>query len=478
MKETRKELRGIRAPLAVLCALVATTLAGRAAIRGTSTDGTDLNFVGPGGQVVSVAGRLSQNAVLLGGDGRVRMELVLRADAREGVQAASVPTDLVVILDRSGSMQGEKIAYARAAIGELISRLGNEDRLALVAYSDAAYLPIPLSRATRAARQAWLDNVQRIEPQGGTNMSTGIDLAVATVQGSREAGRAARIILISDGLANQGDTSLEGLKSRVSRVTRWEHTLSTVGVGEDFNELLMSSLADAGTGNYYFLRETTELASVFSREFEATRETVASGLLVTMRPGPGVKVIEAAGYPLERDGSQVTFRPGSLFSGQERRIWVTLSVPSDRTGAYDLGTTSLSYSAGGERHSATLEGIPTVACVGDEDRFFASVDKDAWEQSVLREAYNRLQERVAVAVKEGRRDRAIEAIRTYRDRNTWMNRHIRSQAVGESLNDAEKLEAEVNGAFTGAGRALKQNRLSKERQAAGRDGRRTGSKKQ
>jgi Ca-activated chloride channel family protein len=252
-----------------------------------------------------------------------------------------------------------------------------------------------------------------------------------------------------------------------------------VGVGEDFNEFLMSSLADAGTGNYYYLNDTTELARVFSKEFEATRETVATGLVVAMRPGSNVKVVDAAGYPLERDGDSVTFRPGSLFSGQERRIWVTLEVPGDRVGSYEPGRFSLSYSdRGGETYSLALENVPTVACIADEDRFFASVDKDVWEQSVLQETYNRLQEKVARAVKEGREDQAIQAINDYREQNTYMNRELQSKAVRDSLDEAAQLEAEVQFAFTGADQELKQNRLSKERQAAGRDGRRAGSKKQ
>jgi Ca-activated chloride channel family protein len=308
-------------------------------------------------------------------------------------------------------------------------------------------------------------------------MSRGIDVAVRTVEASRKAGRAARVILISDGLANQGDTSLEGLKARASRVTRWEHVLSTVGVGQDFNEFLMSSLADAGTGNYYYLNDATKLGTVFAQEFEATRETVATGLVLTLKPGSGVNVLDAAGYPLERDGKQVAFHPGSLFSGQERRIWVTYQVPGDRVGNYDVGTISLAYSDGGERHSLTLEDAPKVACVADEDRFFASVDKDVWEESVLKEAYNRLQEKVARAVKEGRRDEALQEIDAYRAQNGYMNSQIQSQAVSDSLDEVEKLEAEVQGAFVGPNQAVKQNRLSKERQAAGRDGRRVGSKK-
>jgi Ca-activated chloride channel family protein len=406
------------------------------------------------------------------------MELVLKAEEREGLHVSPVPTDLIVILDRSGSMTGDKMEYARAAVGELITQLNPQDRFALVSYSSTAHLSIPLAPAASRAQEIWRREVARIQPNGGTNMSAGIDVAVRTVASSRTAGRAARVILISDGLANEGDASLEGLKARASRVARWEHVFSTVGVGEDFNEFLMSSLADAGTGNYYYLSDTTELASVFSKEFEATRETIATGLMVTIRPGSDVQVIDAAGYPLERDGGQVTFRPGSLFSGQERRIWVTLQVPGDRVGSYDLGRVSLSYTDRGERHSLALEDVPALACVADEDRFFASVDKDVWEESVLKETYNRLQEKVALAVREGRKDQAIEAIEQYREHNAYMNQQLKSEAVRDSLDEVSQLEEEVQTAFTGEDQELKQKRLSKQRQSAGRDGRRVGSKKQ
>ena len=479
MTETKMKWKRSRAPLLVLATLLTATLVGRAVMHsnGRVDDGLR-HFTAPGGGGVSFAGRLSQNAVLMGGDGRVQMELILKAEERDGLNVAPVPTDLIVILDRSGSMQGEKIEFARAAVAELIAQLSPQDRFALVSYSSAAHLSIPLAPASPRARKIWRREVARIQPNGGTNMSAGIDVALRAVETSRTAGRAARVILISDGLANEGDASLEGLKARAARVTRWEHVLSTVGVGEDFNEFLMSSLADAGTGNYYYLNDATELASVFSQEFEATRETVATGLLVTVRPGSDVKVIAAAGYPLERDGEQVTFRTGSLFSGQERHIWVTLQVPDDRVASYDLGSFSLSYSDRGESRLLTLEDVPTLACVADENRFFASVDKDVWEQSVLQEAYNHLQEKVALAVKEGRKDQAIRAIVDYREQNAYMNSQLQSEAVRDSLDEVGELEAEVEGAFTGADQELKQKRLSKDRQAAGRDGRRVGSKKQ
>ena len=111
-----------------------------------------------------------------------------------------------------------------------------------------------------------------IVPDGGTNMSSGLDLGLDTIDRMRASGRTSRAILISDGLANQGDATPEGLLRRAGRAARGEYVLTTVGVGADFNEYLMSALADAGTGNYYYLNRSDDLGSVFAREFDAARD--------------------------------------------------------------------------------------------------------------------------------------------------------------------------------------------------------------
>jgi len=109
-------------------------------------------LAGAGSGLVSLKARVDRTAVLQGGDGNVRLELILTARDIEG-RKVSVPTDLLVVLDRSGSMQGEKLEQGRAAIRELIRQLGAKDRFALVTYSYEAELTIALERATKQRRR-------------------------------------------------------------------------------------------------------------------------------------------------------------------------------------------------------------------------------------------------------------------------------------------------------------------------------------
>ncbi len=437
------------------------------------------SFTSPAGSSVSFHGKLDRTAVLQGGDGQVKMELVLAAEERQRAGVVRTPTDFVIVLDRSSSMAGDKIEHARAAVRELISQLTADDRFALVSYSSDAEVAIPLGLATSDAREGWRQVVAGITPGGGTNMSSGLDLALG-MTGSGF-GRAARLILISDGHANAGDATIGGLSTRARRFASKEAVVTTVGVGQGFNEELMSRVADAGTGNYYYVDRSEQLAQIFSDEFETSRETVASAVAVTIETGHGVRVVDAAGYPLERRGNQTTFRPGTLFSGQERRIWVTLAVPNDILGDRALGTFSLAFNDpevnGQAPQRLSFTDTPNVACVQGEAEYHESFDKDTWARSVAEEDYNALQQQVATYVRDGRRDEALKEINTFRVDNQRLNSVMKKQEITRKLENLTTLQTEVEEAFEGANQVHKQNMLSKTKQYAGRDGRRVGSKK-
>jgi Ca-activated chloride channel family protein len=449
------------APLRLAAVLLALTVAAGAAARlaetsaGTSTDPTPVGdlprtFRASAAGPVTFAGALDGTAVLAGQDGLVRLELAIgAAEAATAGVAVRVPTDLVVVLDRSGSMMGDKIVHARAAVRALVEGLGTQDRFALVAYSDGAVPVIPLSSAD-GPRADWLAAVDAIAPNGGTNLSSGLDLALAMVDGARREGRSPRVVLISDGLANQGDASREGLVARASRAAHGEYALSTVGVGADFDEGLMAALADAGTGNFHFLASADGLAGILGAEFATARETVATGLRVSIEPAGGVTVVDAAGYPLAREGALVTFRPGALFAGQERRIQVTLRVPPAAQGVVPLGAFAVDYAAGGERHRLAFEETPRVAAVADEARFVAALDRESWERSVVVHQYNALRRSVATAVKEGREKDAVAEVQRYRDEVAQRNQHVASPEVARQLEEAEKLETRLQDAASGA----------------------------
>lgn len=444
---------------------------GSAALAGTSK-GT----VTSGDGAVELSLAADRRHLLRGGDGLVRLELQLRALAPAG-QAPRQPTDFVVVLDRSGSMGSEqKMEHAREAVIGLIERLRPEDRFALVVYDDRVEVPIPLAPATLSARARWKNVAAGIGPLGSTNISLGLDTAIGLLESQRHAG-AARLVLISDGLANQGDTSREGLLRRATASADRAAPLTAIGVGFDFDENLMGSLADSGGGNFYFLRDALALAQVFEGELGATRETVAQVVEVEIALPAGVELSDAAGYPVTRSGHRWRFRPGSLFAGQQRRLWLTLAVAEGAASHRELGKVMVSYEAGGRSHALRPLPSPDVTVVADEATFLAGLDRERFSSAMVEEEYGKLRQKVAAYVKEGRKEAAQSEIAAYAGKVGHLNAAVGSEELKRNLEDARELATSVDDAFKGEGQQLKQNSLSKTNQSAGWDARRAGAKK-
>jgi Ca-activated chloride channel family protein len=471
------KLPGSRAALVAL--LLAGTLAlGAAARLAGTTDPTPLRR-SASGSVVSLAAGLDRGSVLAGSDGLVRVELVLRG--REGQDAAAprVPTDLVVVLDRSGSMQGHPLDTALGAVRELIAGLADGDRFALVSYASDTQLDVPLETADAASRARWSGGLGRVHANGGTNLAAGLDRAHGVLAAAARTGRAPRLIVLSDGLANQGDYSLEGLRARAARAIGGEYVLSAVGIGDGFDETLMSALADAGTGNFYYLPDLNRLAGVFSDEFAAARETVARALSVRFSPAAGVRLAAAGGYPLLPDGEgdgSLRFHPGDLFAGQERRIWLTLHAPTDSAGAIALGGLRVDFSGpGGERGSASLEALPTLACVADDAAYYASFDAERYERATLSESLGQLKQSVARKVAEGRQEEAVAELEAYRSANEAVEERALGHVLPRAKAELDRLHDAV--AAPAAVEPEVRNRLGKALLESGRDAQRAGAKK-
>jgi Ca-activated chloride channel family protein len=463
----------------LLSLLIAATLAAGVAARVLGQRPVPLPGPGAGSGAsagaLRVTAALDRSSVLQGGDGVVRALLTLQGRAGDpGATAKSLPTDLIVILDNSGSMSGEPLFFAKAAVRELVAGLRTDDRFALVRYASDASVAIPLTPAGPAARPGFEAAIEAIGPEGGTHLSAGLDLAHEVAARTSRGGRALRVILLSDGHANEGDFSFEGLRARAHRAVSQEYVLSAVGVGQGFDEALMGAIADAGTGNFYYLPDVRELAGIFAGEFASARETVASGLKVALAPAPGVEVIDAAGYPLERDGARVTFRPGDLYAGQERRIWLTLRAPTDRAASLGLGDLALAWrEPSGTEGSLPHVALPQLACVADETAYYASFDR-ALNQSANQEALGALKERVAEEMRNGRQDAAITQLYDFRSRFSDEQTKAFGAVAPEARAELDALDASISA--PAAASPAEQQRLGKDLLQDGRDRRRAGAK--
>jgi Ca-activated chloride channel family protein len=210
-------------------------------------------------------------------------------------------------------------------------------------------------------------------------------------------------------------------------------------VGEDFDEQLMATLADAGTGNYYYIRSGDDLARIFSDEFETARESVARGLAVSILPAAGVEVVDAAGYPLERGAEgETVFRPGRLRGRPAICFAASAALEGTLSSAASLPSTPRAASGSRRvRGAAHRRGRRS-------DDFYASVDPESWSRSVTVDQYNDLRRKVAAELKAGEAQAAKMRIEAFRDKTEQMNARIQSPGVAAQLEALRSLGDEVD----------------------------------
>jgi Ca-activated chloride channel homolog len=417
---------------------------------------------------VTVSTRMTQDKVLKGSDGLVSMALTLTAaQVPETVEGPKLPVDLVIVLDRSGSMQGDKIASARSAVLRLIEQLTPADRLALVTYSCDVELIAPLTAMNAHGRQHLSRAVRQVVASGYTNLGGGLRQGIDLLARLPGGGRQRTVILISDGLANRGITDPVALNRMAAEATDFQFTVSTVGVGLDFNELLMTRIADHGAGRYYFLEDPLVFARVFEKEFQNARHVVASEITLRIALTPGVRLTDAGGYPIRMQNGAALIHPGNLIAGEQRTLFVTFQVPTERLHAIALGTVRIDYVHAGGTGSVQGPEALTVACVDNPGEVAASVDKDVWSAKVVREEYSRLKEQVAEAVRNGDAQAAQQRIQSYEAQQRGINAEVGSAAVADHLDgDIQRLRQSVAETFAGPPSAVaeKQKKTSKSLQ--------------
>ncbi len=253
------------------------------------------------------------------------------------------PMNLSVVLDRSGSMADEgKIHYAKSALLSLVDRLSPDDILSIVIYDDVVEVLRPSGRVRDRREIHRL--IERIAPRGSTNLGGGMVKGLQQVAANASREFVNRVVLLSDGLANQGITDPHELNKIARRYSSESISLTTIGVGLDYNENLMVGLAQYGGGNYYFIESPHSIAHILRREFDAMTTILAQNSILELSFGRGVEIADVIGFPWTVDGSRCTVSLGDLTAGHSEEITVELRIPSG-TGMLALATGSLRYEA-------------------------------------------------------------------------------------------------------------------------------------
>jgi Ca-activated chloride channel family protein len=370
---------------------------------------------------VTLEAILGQSKLLRREDGTVYLDLKLTADEIPG-KVERRPVDLALVLDVSGSMADEnKIGLLRQASLGLADQLSPEDRVAVISFSDDARVlfplqSLPLQEKPSPERQQYDSAICRLVPSGSTNLSSGLEAGAAELRRAARSGAARRLLLLTDGIANRGVSTPDGLRSITGRLASEGFSISTVGLGLDTNASLLSMLSDVGGGNYTYVDGGDKIAAVYATELKGLRALVARGLHLLLKPADGVSIDEVVAWAndAQPDGTRhVTV--GDLESGRSTKVVVRLRVPTDRAvTAEDVVSVALK----GEDASSGEVLAPSPALLGigiTEDRAVAdaSVATDVQKDLVNARVASELS-RARLLAEQGRYDdarRSFEELR-------------------------------------------------------------------
>src|SRR5437773_2567684 len=248
------------------------------------------------------------------------------------------PLNLSVVLDRSGSMSGAKIEKARQAAMALVDRLGPEDLFSFVTYSDRAELVFPAQEVED--KEALKRRISRIQPGGSTALYAGVELGAEQVQKHLSGERINRVILLSDGLANVGPSSPRDLRRLGGTLSERGIAVTTIGVGDDYNEDLMAGLAEASDANYYYVKDTEKLPEIFAKELGELLTVAARELRIEIVCPDGVRPIGFIGRPERFEGQRAAVRLSHLTVAQDRYLFLRCRVEE---GQPEIARVKVSY---------------------------------------------------------------------------------------------------------------------------------------
>lgn len=385
----------LRAPFAVLLAAAALLL-----LPGSTAQAKEAPAASPR---VRLTAETAKPVLPAGQKQLTHLKVGLTGFEREDAQKRA-PLNLALVLDRSSSMGGEKIVQAREAAQLAVRSLRDDDIISLVTFDSVIDVPIPATRATD--RERLCQQIAAIEPRGNTALFGGVAKGAAELRKFLTRERVNRVLLLSDGQANNGPSTPGELGELGTSLIKEGISVTTIGLGLGYNEDLMTRLAAASDGRHAFIEHSDQLAEMFRDELGAASAVVAQRVQVEILCDPGIKPVRVLGREALVDGQTVTLMLNQLYRGEEKYVLLEAEVPEGSNGlARDLARVRVSYDNLATHKRDELAATASVRFSDSMAEVEAAVNKDVLTATVTQIATLNNQEAVKL-VDQGKLDAA------------------------------------------------------------------------
>ena len=245
-----------------------------------------------------------------------------------------------IALDRSGSMQGQKMHEAREAAKYCVDQLLPHDRFSTVIFDDQIDVLFTSQQVTD--KDMFKRGIDRINSRNSTALHQGWVSAGLQVSEHLDNDAINRVLLITDGQANVGETNVDRIVDQARQLAARGVSTSTIGIGQDFNEDLLMPMAEAGQGNSWHVEEPQDMVRIFETELRGLVTQIAHSVTFGVKPAAGVSVADVLNdFEINGEGR---YQLPNLQAGSPLNVVVRLRLPAHPEGTtVELAEFSLDY---------------------------------------------------------------------------------------------------------------------------------------
>jgi Ca-activated chloride channel homolog len=328
---------------------------------------------------VKLEADLGQSAVAAKSSGSVYLRLSLKA-LTAAKKEHRTPLNVALVIDRSGSMSGDRIVAAREAANVALERLSADDVVSLVSYNHKVDVLHPAARLG-SSHESLKRAIERLTPDGTTALYAGVKEGGQQVREFLSDTKVNRVILVSDGLANVGPSTPSEVASLGRELAGKGISVTTIGLGLDYNEDLMQRLAAASDGNHAFVESPRQLASIFDKEFGDALSVSARDIIIHIEFKDGFKPKRVLGREADISGNRVTLKMTQMQSDNERYVVLEAEVPAGAApGDMSVAEVEMEYFDLDTNAKATSQASVRAKITSDEKEAEASLNKSVMSQ--------------------------------------------------------------------------------------------------
>ena len=307
------------------------------------------------------AGARSENYILVELTGEFR-----------GQRFARPPVHLSIVLDKSGSMEGRPLEQVKEACRQIIDKLGPADTISIITFAENVDINTPQTPVTK--KEALKAQLDLIRARGTTNLYGGMVAGANQLQLVKAPTHLSRVILLTDGEANEGITEYAEIIAKARQIRKEGLSISTIGVGIEYNEELMRGIAKNTLGNYYYIDNINDIPRVFEEELSTLFEVVAKNLLLKLKFPRGVRLAKFYGREVQTADGFLEVGLPELVAGKTQHHLIKLAFDAHPEARFRVVQAEINFEYIGQTQTSRLTADAIVEFTRDKNKILGSIN--------------------------------------------------------------------------------------------------------